>query len=97
MRVPSSTPAGMLTDKARSWVLRPRPEQTEQGSEITWPRPLQVGQVRSIEKKPCAARTRPCPSQDAQVLGWEPTLAPVPEQASQVILVGILISAVLPE
>ena len=40
-----------------------------QGSSITWPRPWQVGQVRSIEKKPCAARTRPWPSQVGQVVG----------------------------
>ena len=36
------------------------------------PRPWQVGQVRSMEKKPCWARTRPWPPQVAQVFGLEP-------------------------
>ena len=63
---------------------------------MTSPRPWQVGQVRSIEKKPCAARTRPWPSQVGQAFGLEPGLAPVPEQVSQVTLVGTRISAVLP-
>ena len=44
MRVPSSTPAGTLTDRVRSRVTRPAP--------------AQFGQVRSIEKKPCVARER---------------------------------------
>ena len=45
---------------------------------MVWPRPWQVGQVRSIEKKPCAARTRPVPWQVAQVVGLVPGLAPEP-------------------
>ena len=60
------------------------------------PRPWQVGQVRSIAKKPCCARTRPWPAQVGQVLGLEPALAPVPAQASQVTEVGIFSVAVLP-
>lgn len=52
--------------------------------------------MRSTEKKPCAARTRPEPWQVAQVLGCVPGLAPEPEQTSQVIEVGTLICAVLP-
>ena len=59
MRVPSSMPAGMLTESLRSSVMRPAPAHSGQGSEITSPRPWQAGQVRSIEKKPCAARMRP--------------------------------------
>src|SRR5581483_7076144 len=96
MRVPSSMPAGMFTDSLRSSVIRPEPEQAGQGSATTSPRPWQLGQVRSIEKKPCAARTRPWPSQVGQVFGDEPRLAPVPEQVLQTILVGTSISAVLP-
>ena len=63
---------------------------------MTSPRPWQFGQVRSMEKKPCVARTRPEPPQVGHCFGFEPGLAPVPEQASQVIEVGILSSAVLP-
>ncbi len=50
--MPSSMPAGMLTDSERSSVTRPWPAHFVQGSLIVWPRPWQVGQVRSIEKKP---------------------------------------------
>ena len=89
-------PAGMLTDSERSSVTRPWPAHLVQGSVMVWPRPWQVGQVRSTEKKPCAARTLPAPPQVEQVVGWVPGLAPEPEQASQVIEVGTLICAVLP-
>ena len=58
--------------------------QDAQGSSITWPRPWQVGQVRSSVKKPCAWRILPAPPQVAQVFGLVPALAPVPEQTSQV-------------
>jgi hypothetical protein len=58
------------------------------GSSITSPRPPQFGHERSIEKKPCAARTRPAPPQVGQVRGFEPAFAPVPEHTSQVTEVG---------
>ena len=90
-------PEGMLTDSERSSVTRPWPWHLVQGSVIVWPRPWQVGQVRSIEKKPWAARTRPEPWQVAHVFGLVPGLAPDPEQTSQVIEVGTRICAVLPE
>src|SRR5262249_61223715 len=97
MRVPSSTPGGMLTESVRSRVTRAEPEQDGQGLSITWPRPWQLGQVRSRVKKPWAWRMRPCPAQVGQALGRVPGLAPEPEQASQVTEVGLLICAVLPE
>src|SRR5277367_733925 len=97
MRVPSSTPAGMLTDKVRSRVTRPEPEHDAQGLSIDWPRPWQLGQVRSSVKKPWAWRTLPCPPHIAQALGLEPGLAPLPEHASQVTEVGMRTAAVLPE
>ena len=86
----------MLTDKVRSRVTRPAPPQALQGSSITWPRPWQVGQVRSSVKKPWAWRTLPMPPQVEQVFGLVPALAPEPEQASQVTEVGIRTCAVLP-
>ena len=94
--LPSSTPCGMLTDSVRSRVIRPAPPHAAQGSSTTSPRPWQVGQVRSMEKNPCWARTRPCPAQVGQTRGRDPGLAPLPEQASQVTEVGILTVAFLP-
>src|SRR5262249_49012476 len=96
IRVPSSTPEGMLTESVRSRVTRPEPTQLGQGFSITWPRPWHETQVRSSVKKPCACRTRPRPLQVAQVLGLVPALAPVPEQASQVTEVGSRTCAFLP-
>ena len=96
MRVPSSTPAGILTDSVRSRVARPEPEQDGQGLSITWPRPWQPVQVRSSVKKPWAWRMRPAPPQCGQAFGLEPALAPVPEQASQATEVGMRTCAVLP-
>ena len=70
MRVPSSMPAGMLTESVRVWLTRPAPAHFAQGSFTTSPRPWQVGQVRSIWKKPpWLARTRPAPPQVGQVVG----------------------------
>src|SRR3954463_10952010 len=96
MRGPSSTPAGTLTDSVRSRVMRPAPPQLGHGSSITSPRPWQLGQVRWIEKKPCAARPGPYPPQVGHCFGFEPALAPEPAQTSQVTEVGILIVAPLP-
>src|SRR4051794_33715507 len=96
MRVPSSTPAGVLTERGRARVTRPAPPHAGQGSSMTSPRPWQVGQVRSIEKKPCVARTRPWPAQVGHCRGFDPDLAPEPEHASHVTEVGILIVAALP-
>src|SRR3990172_9095804 len=96
MRVPSSTPAGMLTERVRSLATRPFPEQVEQGSDMIWPRPWQAGQVRSTVKKPDDDLTAPVPPQVGQALGIEPGLAPLPEQLSQACAVGTRICAVLP-
>src|SRR5580698_11093824 len=96
MRVPSSTPGGMFTDRVRSRVTRPDPEHDPHGLSIDWPRPWHCGQVRSSVKKPCAWRTRPAPAHIEQVFGLVPVLAPEPEQASQVTEVGMRICAFLP-
>src|SRR5437588_9188683 len=96
MRVPSSTPGGMLTERERSRVSRPEPEHDGQGLSITWPRPWQPAQVRSRVKDPCAWRSRPEPPQCGQVLGLLPALAPVPEQDSQETELGMRPWAALP-
>ena len=76
MRVPSSTPAGILTDRLRRLSARPSPSQLAQGSAITSPLPRQVGQPRSTTKKPCWARTLPAPPQVEQVCARLCPLAP---------------------
>src|SRR5687767_11326671 len=96
MRVPSSTPAGMLTDRVRSFTTRPEPLQEAQGSLMISPRPWQDGHVRSMVKKPWLARTLPPPPHVGQVDGCVPGLAPIPVHASQVTLVGTRICAVFP-
>ena len=63
---------------------------------MIWPRPPQVGQVRSTVKKPCCARTLPWPEQVGQVAGSAPPWAPVPWQTSQAALDGTVIVACLP-
>ena len=73
MRVPSSTPAGTLTESVRSRVTRPAPAHSAQGSSIDLRRgPWQGGQVRSMAKKPCCARTRPWPPQVVQARARSP-------------------------
>ena len=97
MRVPSSIPAGMLTESVRVSLTRPAPEHFVQGSDTTSPRPWQVGQVRSMWKKPpWLARTRPAPSQVGQVFGLVPGFEPEPEQRLQVTVVGTSTSTDLP-
>src|SRR5918998_1334199 len=84
MRVPSSTPAGTETDRVRSRCTRPAPPQTLHGFRTVRPLPPQVGQVRSIRKKPCCARTLPAPWQVPQVVAEAAPLSdPEPLHASQ--------------
>ena len=61
----------------------------------TWlEKPLLTGAVTPSGKM--LARTRPWPPQVGQVFGFEPALAPEPEQTSQVVAVGILRLTVSP-
>src|SRR6187551_402347 len=96
MRVPSSTPTGIVTDSVRSRVTRPAPLQDGHGVSMVSPRPWHDGQVRSMVKKPWLARTLPEPLQVGQLDGCVPGFAPEPVQASQVTLVGTRICAALP-
>ena len=89
MRVPSSTPGGIATCSVRSRCTVPAPWQMRHGLRITLPWPPQVGQVRSIRKKPCCARTLPAPWQVAQVSAARALSSePVPVQASHATRVG---------
>ena len=76
--MPSSTPAGMLTESDLRFSTRPSPRQDGQGSAIVSPTPRQVGQVCSTTKKPWRARTWPRPPHIAQVRADVPALAPEP-------------------
>ncbi len=78
------------------WLVWPWPWHSAQASLIVWPWPWQVGQARSTAKKPFDVRTRPWPAQVEQVCGLVPGLAPVPWQASQVRVVGMVISTSAP-
>ena len=64
---------------------------------MIWPSPLQVGQVRSMVKNPCWARTLPSPEQVGQLCGWAPPAAPVPPHSSQGVAPGTEMVACLPE
>ena len=55
---------------------------------MTSPRPWQLGQVRSMVKKPWEARTLPNPAQVGQLVGLVPGFAPDPEHFSQATLDG---------
>src|SRR5918998_6834766 len=83
MRVPSSTPAGIFTDRLRRLSARPSPPHAWHGSAITSPLPRHVGQPRSTTKKPCWARTLPAPLQVEHVCARLCPLAPLPSHESQ--------------
>ena len=96
MRVPSSTPAGIVTCSVLSLAVRPWPWQAGHGFSITLPRPPQLAQVRSMVKKPWVARTLPWPRQVGQLTGWVPFSPPVPWQASHGSVPGTRMVACLP-
>lgn len=80
MRVPVSTPGGIDIELLRiDPAIAPA---GRQGFSITSPRPWQVGQVRSTMKKPCWARTWPCPPHRLQRRVPVPGSAPEPLQGS---------------
>ena len=83
MSLPLSIPAGILIFRVWLFLTVPVPRQAGHGSEMTKPRPPQVGQVRDMEKKPLDWRIWPAPPQVGQVLlDALPLAEPVPWQAS---------------
>ena len=72
MRVPSSTPGGISTESVRSFCTCPCAAAGLAGFAHDAAFALAFGQVRSIVKKPCCARTLPAPEQVEQASGAVP-------------------------
>ena len=83
IRLPSSTPAGMLTSSFLFFLVLPSPLQVPQGSVITWPAPPQAEHVLSTVKKPWDALVLPDPPQIPQFFKPFPFSEPEPWQESQ--------------
>ena len=88
MRLPSFTPAGMLTRSRRTVRWAPLPLQVGHGSSITVPVPLQFEHGWEIEKIPWLSDSIPRPLQTGQTFGDVPGLAPVPWQVGHCWEVG---------
>ena len=88
IRLPSRTPAGMLTRMRRTERWAPVPWQVGHGSSITVPEPWQLEHGWDIEKMPWLWDSRPRPLQTGHTRGAVPGLAPVPWQVGQGCEVG---------
>ena len=89
MRVPSSTPGGMLTDSVRSRVTRPEPR-AGRARILDHLAAALAGRTGALQREEALrVADAAVPPQVAQVFGLVPALAPVPEQVSQVTEVGM--------
>ena len=97
MRVPSSTPAGMLTESVRSRVTRPAPLQVGHGVGDHLAAAL-AGRAGALDGEEALRRAHLADAAAGRGRSWGcvPALAPEPVQVSQVTVVGTLICAVLP-
>ena len=81
--VPSSTPAGILTERDFSLLITPSPPHFLQGFVIVLPVPEQLLQVLSIVKNPWLALTFPLPLQTVHTdMLASPPEEPLPLQIS---------------
>src|SRR3954471_15041996 len=87
-RLPSRTPAGIVTRYFFTVLREPVPPQVGQGSSITVPLPPQREQGWEIENRPCEEASTPRPWQAGQIDGAVPGLAPEPWQVTQGADVG---------
>ena len=78
IRLPSRTPAGMLTRSRRTDRCAPLPPQVGHGSSITVPVPWQLEHGWEIEKMPWLWDSMPRPSHTGHTLGTVPGFAPEP-------------------
>ena len=99
MRVPSLTPAGILTLNRRVRRSRPEPRQFGHGSSMIVPFPRQRGHGEESAKRPCDSETTPRPPHCGQTIGAVPGFAPEPPQTWQLVsrLTGIVVSTPLSE
>ena len=94
--MPSSTPAGTLTESVRSLVTRPEPAHLSHGFSIVCATAVTRGTGALDGEEALLRPTRPWPPQVLHVTGLEPGRAPEPAQASQASDVGMRTVAVLP-
>src|SRR5439155_337374 len=99
MRVPSLTPAGILTVYRLVRRSRPEPPQRGQGSSITVPLPRQRGQGCDRAKNPWLSATTPRPWHSGQIFGVVPGFAPEPWHSEHAVssVTGIFVSTPLRE
>ena len=83
MRLPSCTPAGMLTRRRLTPRVAPLPLQVGQGDSITVPLPPQREHGCEIENMPCPCDSIPRPLAARADVGVVPGRAPVPLQVAQ--------------
>lgn len=101
MRVPLSTPAGILTVRVRRDRTRPSPAHSGHGVGTTVPKPWHCGQGREVMTWPRKDRvtwdTSPRPRHMSQVCAAVPGAAPSPLQVPQVTAVSTWMSLVVPK
>lgn len=101
IRVPLSTPAGILTVSVRRERMRPSPHGTWHGVGTTVPKPWHWGQGREVMTWPRNDRvtcdTSPRPRHMSHVCAEVPGAAPSPEQVVQTTAVSTWISLVVPK
>ena len=99
-RMPSPTPAGILTLISRRARTRPSPPQRWHGSGMTSPTPAHTGHGRDVMTWPsserCTVCTSPWPSQVSQVTGVESPCVPLPWHRSHRIAVSTVTCLVTP-
>src|SRR3954452_17849154 len=89
-RLPSLTPAGMLTRYFLTVRVAPLPLHVGHGSSMTVPLPWHCEHGWEIENSPWPCDSTPRPLQRGQVRGLVPGLAPVPVQVEQIWETGTL-------
>src|SRR5438270_2815709 len=80
IRLPSLTPAGMLTRSRFTVLCAPDPPHVGHGSSITVPVPWQLEHGWAIEKIPWLSVSTPRPPHTGHTFGVVPGFAPVPWQ-----------------
>lgn len=101
MRVPLSTPAGILTVSVRRERMRPSPAHSWHGVGTTVPKPWHCGQGREVMTWPRNERvtceTSPRPRHMSQVCAEVPGAAPSPLHVVQTTAVSTWMSLVVPK